>query len=124
MAELSIQQNSDIGALIRKTEQEFVSGTTHRSKYVDTSLYNDINTIDAYLNSVHISGKYDNLGREKPFYNIVKMARNVWYRATDIDRKNIVISPTKIKDTLLSFFATIKLQKWMKAADFGTFLNR
>lgn len=124
MAELSIQQNSDIGALVRKTEQEFVSGTTHRSKYVDTSLYNDINTIDAYLNSVHISGKYDSLGREKPFYNIVKMARNVWYRATDIDRKNIIVSPTKIKDTLLSFFATIKLQKWMKAADFGTFLNR
>ena len=24
----------------------------------------------------------------------------------------------------MSFFATIKLQKWMKAADFGTFLNR
>lgn len=124
MAELSIQQNSDIGALVRKTEQEFVSGTTHRSKYVDTSLYNDINTIDAYLNSVHISGKYDSLGREKPFYNVVNMARNVWYRATDIDRKNIIVSPTKVKDTLLSFFATIKLQKWMKTADFGTFLNR
>ena len=124
MAEVSIQQNSDIGALVRKTEQEFVSGTTHRSKYVDTSLYNDINTIDAYLNSVHISGKYDSLGREKPFYNIVNMARNVWYRATDIDRKNIIVSPTKVKDTLLSFFATIKLQKWMKTADFGTFLNR
>lgn len=124
MAEASIQQNSDIGALVRKTEQEFISGTTHRSKYVDTSLYNDINTIDAYLNSVHISGKYDSLGREKPFYNIVNMARNVWYRATDIDRKNIIVSPTKVKDTLLSFFATIKLQKWMKTADFGTFLNR
>lgn len=124
MAELSIQQNSDIGSLIRKTEREFVSGTTHRSKYVDTSLYNDINTIDAYLNSVHISGKYDSLGREKPFYNIVNMARNVWYRATDIDRKNIIITPSKVKDTILSFFATIKLQKWMKEADFGTFLNR
>jgi len=124
MAELSIQQNSDIGALVRKTEQEFISGTTHRSKYVDTSLYNDINTIDAYLNSVHISGKYDSLGREKPFYNIVNMARNVWYRATDIDRKNIIITPSKVKDTILSFFATIKLQKWMKEADFGTFLNR
>lgn len=112
-----------IGELIRKNESEYVSGTTKISKYVDYSLYNTLERIDAYHNSKHISGDKDSLGREKPFFNITIASTNVWYRATDIDRSWIKIRATKQKDWLNSFLATIHLQEWMKRERFGTFLN-
>ena len=85
-------EKSDIGELVRKLETNFISGGgSQTSKYVNTDFYEDISTIYAYLDSKHLSGLTDSLGREKPFSNIVIGARNVWYRATDIDRKNIKI---------------------------------
>lgn len=112
-----------IGALIRKLESDYINGTTHISKYVNFSQYENIEKIDAYLNSKHISGDTDSQGREKPFFNIVTGAVNVWYRATDIDRKDIRIKATKSKDFIGAFLATIHLQEWMKKDNFGVFLN-
>lgn len=117
------KQLIEIGELIRKAENDFVSGVTHVSKYVDTSLYEDINKIYAYLESKHVSGDIDSLGREKPFFNIVLAARNIWFRATDIDRKNVKVRPTKSKDDIGAFLATVHLQEWMRKENFGQFLN-
>lgn len=113
-----------VGAYVRKAESDFTSGGgTHTSKYVHTDLYEDINKIYAYLESTHISGKLDSLKREKPFFNIVIAARNVWYRATDIDRKNIEVTPSKSDEVALAFIATVLLSNWMKKENFGAFLN-
>lgn len=112
-----------IGEIIRKAESDWVSGKTKHSQYVDFSIYENLNRIDAYLNSKHISGETDHLGREKPFFNIVTSAVNIWYRATDIDRKNIVIRATKEADTINSFLFSLLLQKYMRQAKFGVFLN-
>lgn len=119
----SLKENSDVGEIVRKMESDFVSGTTHVSKYVDVSLYDDINRIYAYLESKHTTGDTDSLDREKPFFNIVLAARNIWFRATDIDRSNIKIRPTKEEDDLGTFLATIHLQNWMRRENFGQFLN-
>ena len=82
-----------LGQQVRKLETDFISGCgTLMSKYVRTDLYEDINTIYAYLESKHISGEFDSMGREKPFFNIVLASRNIWFRATDLDRKNIILS--------------------------------
>jgi len=118
-------ENEDtIGQLVRKLEQEFTSGNgTLISKYVRTDLYEDINTIYAYLESKHISGEFDSLGREKPFFNIVLASRNIWFRATDIDRKNIVLKATSEGMTLPVFFLYLHLQNWMRKENFGQFLN-
>lgn len=115
--------NQSIGEIIRKAEKDYVNGTTTLGKYVSFSQYENIEKIDAYLNSKHISGETDSLGREKPFFNIVTSAVNVWYRATDIDRKDIRIKATKAKDYVGAFLATIHLQEWMKKDAFGQFLN-
>lgn len=112
-----------IGQLIRKSENDYISGNTTISKYVEFSQYENIEKIDAYLNSKHISGETDSMGREKPFFNIVTGAVNIWFRATDIDRKNIRIKATKSKDFIGAFLATIHLQEWMKKDAFGAFLN-
>jgi len=116
--------HKELSELVQKTEQDFTSGGgTQMSKYVNTDTYEDINKIYAYLNSKHVSGDTDSQGREKPFFNIVKSARNIYYRATDIDRKNIVVKPTKGGDVVGAFLATVLLQNWMRKTDFGTFLN-
>lgn len=116
-------QNSDIGAIVRQAEQDWTAGNVQVSKYVTQNFYEDINTIEAYLNSKHISGPTDEMKREKPFFNIVLAARNIWFRATDLDRKNIRGKAMKEKDQLASFLYTAHVQKWMKDTRFGRFLN-
>lgn len=112
-----------IGAIIRKAELDYITGTTSLGKYVEFSQYENIEKIDAYLNSKHTSGEVDSMGREKPFFNIVTGATNIWFRATDIDRKNIRIKATNSKEYIGAFLATIHLQEWMKKDNFGQFLN-
>lgn len=112
-----------IGSLIRKMESDYVSSNTQISKYVSFSQYENIEKIEAYLNSKHISGDTDSMGREKPFFNLVTGAVNIWFRATDIDRKDIRIKATKSGDFIGAFLATIHLQEWMKKDNFGMFLN-
>lgn len=112
-----------ITEIVREAEQNYLQGSVQMSEYVDFDMHDTIETIDAYVNSRHISGETDSLGREKPFFNIVTAAANIWYRATDIDRKDIRILPPKIKDVGMAFIATVLLQDWMKEARFGMFLN-
>ena len=112
-----------IGELVRKSETQYTKQSTQMSKYVNFSMHETIETIIAYLNSKHVSGEFDSQGREKPFFNIVIAAANIWMRATDIDRKNIKIRATKRKEWLNSFIATIKLREWMNKEKFGVYLN-
>ena len=112
-----------LAQLVKKMEQDDDYGETNTSKYVTLNMREEINRTEAYINSKHISGDKDHLGRDKPFFNIVMAARNVWYRATDIDRKDIKVRAEKQTDEVASFLATLKLQEWMKKSNFGQFLN-
>ena len=111
--------------IIRQAETNYLNGTAKIGKYVDFSMHNTVETIIAYLNSKFTGsgGDKDSLGREKPFFNIVIASANIWFRATDIDRKDISIAPSGISQVAGAFLATIHLQEWMKKARFGTFLN-
>lgn len=112
-----------IGSLIRELEDNYVDQSVRSGKYVDFDMHETIEKIHAYLNSKHISGDTDDMGRDKPFFNIVTASTNIWYRATDIDRKNIRIKSTKKEDQLKAFIATIHLQEFMRREAFGAFLN-
>ena len=111
------------GELTRTLETDYIRGETHISKYVTHSLYETISRIEAYLNSKHISRETDSQGRPKPFFNIVVAAANIWFRATDIDRKHIKLFSKFRKGWINSFFANIILQDWMKRENLGQFLN-
>ena len=113
----------NIYAFVRQQEYLYRSGATKISKYVNHSLSETVQTIYAYLNSKHISGEQDSLGRDKPFFNIVIAARNIWFRATDISRKDIKIRETDSDHVVSAFIATIKLQDWMRRERFGVFLK-
>lgn len=112
-----------VGELTRRLESDYIRGNTNISKYVTHSLYETISRIEAYLNSKHISGETDSQGRPKPFFNIVVAAANIWFRATDIDRRHIKLFSKFRKGWVNSFFANIILQDWMKRENFGQFLN-
>lgn len=110
--------------IVREAETNLTSNTVKLGKYVDWSMYETTEKIFAYLNSQHTTGPQDSLGRDKPFFNIVTSAVNIWYRATDLDRKDVVVLPDSIKNTAAAFLATVLLQEWMKKAAFGVFLNQ
>ena len=112
-----------IHSQVRELESYDKLGITTSSAFVQESLRADVNRTYAYLNSKFESGDTDYLGRAKPFFNIVLAARNIWFRATDIDRKNILIRATSQKTVIPAFLATLKLQEWMKKQKFGQFLN-
>lgn len=115
---------SDICELVRKAENDYTSGSTLISKYVEFSLKDNVEKIEAYKNSKHISGDTDSLGREKPFFNIVTSTSNIWFRATDIDRKNIKVRATKESNYINSLLASIKLQECFRKDNFGIWLNQ
>lgn len=112
-----------IHELIRDAETNYIDSPVDIGEYVEWDMNKTIETIDAYLNSQHISGPTDSLGRDKPFFNIVTAAANIWYRATDIDRKDIRILPNNIRNTGTAYIATVLLHQWFREARFGTFLN-
>lgn len=114
---------NSLHTLIREAEQDYTSGEVTIGEYVSFDMHDTLERIDAYLNSKHVSGSTDSLGREKPFFNIVTAAVNIWYRATDIDRKNIKFLPPKLESTGETFLANIILQEWMRRENFGKFLN-
>ena len=114
---------TNIGSLIRELEDNYIDQNVQSGKYVSFDMHETIETIYAYLNSKHISGETDDMGRDKPFFNIVTAASNIWYRATDIDRKNIRIKANKKEDVLKAFIATVHLQEFMRREAFGAFLN-
>jgi hypothetical protein len=117
-------ENESLHSLVREAQENLTRGVDKIGDYVEWSLYDTIQRIYAYLNSKHISGSTDSLGRDKPFFNIVSAAVNIWYRATDIDRKDIIVLPDKYANTASAFIATILLQEWMKRTKFGAFLNK
>lgn len=122
-SEKDIAVINPLGGLVRTLENNYVNGNTVISKYVNFNMFDNINKIDAYLNSKHTSGDKDSKNRDKPFFNIVTSAVNIWMRATDIDRKNIRVRATKAEDTVASFLATMLIQDWMRRNNFGVFLN-
>lgn len=113
-----------IHQIIRDAEASYINGSVQLGSYVTWEMHKTVETISAYLNSKHTSGDKDSLGRDKPFFNIVSAAANIWYRATDLDRKDINLLPAKSKDILISFIANVYLKDWMKKNNFGQFLNQ
>ena len=109
--------------IVRKQENDYNNSDTQISEYVNFSPKETIDKIEAYINSKHISGETDSLGREKPFFNIVTAASNVWYRATDVDRKDIRIKATTSSSHTTALLANAKSKEWMRKSNFGVFLN-
>lgn len=120
---MSLNEQKSICGIVREMEANDSIGVVKLSKYVSFNQRERINTTFAYLNSKHLSGDKDHLGREKPFKQIIIPVRNVTYRSTDIDRKNISIGAETNKDVIAALLASVNFQQWMKKENFGQYLN-
>ena len=93
---------------------------------IDGLFYNQfdtIRTVEFYSNSKYLKGNIDELGKEKPFYNINKFRVNVAVRATDLDIKDIQISSDGANFYNEAWLLGKEAYEWMKTSHFDVFLN-
>lgn len=93
---------------------------------IDGLFYNQfdtIRTVEFYSNSKYLKGNIDELGKEKPFYNINKFRVNVAVRATDLDIKDIQISADGAEFYNEAWLLGKEAYEWMKTSHFDVFLN-
>lgn len=84
---------------------------------------NLIKTIEFYSNSKYLNGQVDELGREKPFFNIINAMCDVENAAKDIDTKNITATSDDGHHYTESCLMTKDIYEWMKAVNFAKTLN-
>lgn len=82
-----------------------------------------VRTIEFYSSSKYLFGQYDDLGKEKPFFNIVNAICDVENAAVDIDTKDITATADEPQDYDKSFLLSVELYEWMKEANFSFTLN-
>jgi hypothetical protein len=88
------------------------------------SQYDTIKMCEYYSNSRYLGGDFDELGRIKPFYNIVNFRVTLAKVATDMDIKDIHIASDNPQHQVKSMLLNKEAYEWMKATDFSTFLNK
>jgi hypothetical protein len=94
---------------------------------VDGLAYNQYQVIrraELYYNSQFETGNKDSLGREKPFYNIVKSRVNLATRATDLDVKDVQVESDVSDDYVRSFLFAKENRNWMRDSGFAKLLNK
>jgi len=83
-----------------------------------------LKTCEFYSNSKYLGGDFDELGRIKPFYNVVNFRVTLAKVATDMDIKDIQIVADRPEDQIKSMLLNAESYEWMKKADFSTTLNK
>lgn len=82
-----------------------------------------LRTIEFYTNSQYLSGNTDQLGREKPFYNVINYRVTVAKIATDLDVKDIKFEPDTLDVATQSMILNHELYKYLKEINFSKTLN-
>lgn len=82
-----------------------------------------IRTIEFYNNSKYLNGMKDELGRDKPFFNILNAICDVENTAKDLDTKDIQITSDDSNHYLESWLLSKDIYVWMKEVNFAKTLN-
>src|SRR6185436_14834865 len=82
-----------------------------------------INMIEFYTNSKYLNGQLDELGREKPFFNILNGICDVENAAKDLDTKDITVTSDDGNHYLEAYLLSKDIQVWMKQVNFAKTLN-
>jgi hypothetical protein len=93
-------------------------------EFYSNSRYIGDNTSGLYNLGRLEDGNRDALNREIPFYNIVNYRVTLAKVATDLDIKDVRITSDDPKSNVKAMLLQHEAYEWMKAADFGLFLNR
>lgn len=82
-----------------------------------------IRMIEFYSSSKYLNGQKDELGRDKPFYNIINGVIDTENAAKDIDTKQIEIISMDGEHQDQAFMMNKELKIWMNQVNFGKTLN-
>ena len=82
-----------------------------------------IRTIEFYNNSKYLNGQKDELGRDKPFFQILNAICDVENTAKDLDTNDISATSDDGNHYLESWLLTKDIQVWMKEVNFAKTLN-
>lgn len=82
-----------------------------------------IRTVEFYSDNEYLSGNLDELGREKPFYNVGNYRVTVAKTATDLDVKDIKYEPDSLKFSIQAMIINRMLYQKLKDINFSMTLN-
>lgn len=95
---------------------EVAPGLTHNLKET-------IRTIEFYDNSTYLSGNKDELGRDKPFFNIGSYRVTTAKVATDLDVKDLRFEADSLKYSVQAMLINKELFKFLKEINYSESLN-
>ena len=113
---LSINQELEIIKTNYDKTIDLVDGLPFSQKH-------QIRTIEFYNNSKYLNGQKDELGRDKPFFQILNAICDVENSAKDIDTKDIQITSDDANHYLESWLLSKDIYVWMKETNFAKTLN-
>jgi hypothetical protein len=113
-----------IYSFVRTQRDNYKSDLISIEDGLDFNQKDILRRVELYYNSQFETGSKDSLGRDKPFYNIVKSRVNLATRATDIDVKDIQVESEVSEDYARSFLFRKEIQQWMKNTGFARLLNK
>lgn len=82
-----------------------------------------IRTIEFYNNSKYLNGQKDEMGREKPFMQILNAICDVENTAKDLDTKDIQVTSDDANHYTESWLLSKDIYVWMKETNFAKTLN-
>ena len=107
--------------------QEAIEGYPNDDREIVEGLnfnaYTNFKTIEYYTSSQYLGGKYDELGREKPFRNIVNFRLNTAVKATEFDTKDIQLVTDHGGDYVATMLLSRELHDWLKEVNFAQTIN-
>lgn len=108
---------------VLEIRKNYENDTVERIAGLNFSQYHTIRMIEFYSNSRYLDGMKDELGREKPFFNIINANVDTSVAATDVDMKDIILEAANSKSQDVSFVLNRLAQSWMRETNFSATLN-
>ena len=113
----------DIYSYVDWFEDQYINNPVTIEEGLLFSQRDTLRTVTFYLSSKYLSGDKDELGKDKPFMNINVFRKNVAFRATEIDIKDIKVVADGVTGYDEAFLLGKGMYEWMKDTNHSEFLN-
>ena len=108
---------------VLEIKKSYEQDTIELIEGLEFSQFQTLKMIEYYSNSQYLMGMKDELGREKPFHNILNANVDVSVVATDLDTKDIQGIAGTSENYEQAFLLGHEVKNWMREQDFAGTLN-
>ena len=121
---MSIEQSPKILSKVQEQIEGYSDNEVEIVEGLKFNAFNNFKTIEYYTSSQYLGGKYDQLGREKPFRNVVNFRLNTAVKATEFDTKDIQLITDEGGDYVATMLLSRELHDWFKEQNFAQTINQ